>query len=110
MIKNSILCCRLYSDEAAIRRVFQRAVQISFEQPEIICDAFIKYERQYGNLETLDDAQIKVDVQLQKTKERRAKDSDRQNQNETTEKRHEKKGKDKYKFLPNDVSVSLSLL
>lgn len=107
MIKNSILCCRLYSDEAAIRRVFQRAVQISFEQPEFICDAFIKYERQYGNLETLDDAQIKVDVQLQKTRGRRAKDSDRQNQNETTEKRHEKKGKDKYKFLPDDVSVSL---
>ena len=106
MIKNSILCCRLYSDETAIRRVFQRAVQISFEQPEIICDAFIKYERQYGSLQTLDDAQIKVDVQIQKTKDRRVKELDRQNQNETSEKRQEKKGKDKYKFLPDDVSVS----
>lgn len=65
----------LFSDSLSIRRAFQRAVQISFEQPEILCEAFIKFERQYGLLAELDDAQLKVDIQLQRVKERREKEA-----------------------------------
>ena len=39
---------RLFTDVLTVRRVFQRAVQISMEQPEVICDAFMKFERHYG--------------------------------------------------------------
>lgn len=42
------LLYRLFGDVIAVRRVFQRCAQISFEFPEKICEAFIKFERQYG--------------------------------------------------------------
>ncbi|XP_057295311.1 squamous cell carcinoma antigen recognized by T-cells 3-like isoform X2 [Hydractinia symbiolongicarpus] len=65
----------LFSDVVTVRRVFQRAVQISFDQPESICEAFIKFERQYGTLEEVDDAQQKVDTQLERIKEKKKKDA-----------------------------------
>ncbi|XP_065663272.1 squamous cell carcinoma antigen recognized by T-cells 3 isoform X3 [Hydra vulgaris] len=65
----------LFTDPFSIRRVFQRAIQISFEQPEQILAAFIQFERRYGSLTELDDAQQKVDAQMFKIKEKKEKEA-----------------------------------
>eukprot|EP00111_Clytia_hemisphaerica_P004917 TCONS_00014140-protein len=65
----------LFTDTLAIRKVFQRCVQITLDSPEPICEEFIRFERRFGSLYEVDDAQQKVDVQLKKLKERREKEA-----------------------------------
>ena len=70
-----------FTDIATIRRAFQRAVQVAFENPTSIGEEYLKFERRNGSLSDVDAARQKINLQARKAKERKERDAAREAEN-----------------------------
>lgn len=67
---------RMYGDIEHCRAVLRRAVQLSAADDgaaELACEHYVRFERENGNLEELDEALKKVEARLAKVHKRKEK-------------------------------------
>ncbi|XP_074641538.1 spliceosome associated factor 3, U4/U6 recycling protein-like [Tubulanus polymorphus] len=82
---------RAYGDSKHIRKVFQRAINSANDWPELVCEAYINYEREEGTLENFDIASQKCEAQLARIADRRAVAAEKEAEFETQRKNQKKK-------------------
>ncbi|CAH1802142.1 unnamed protein product [Owenia fusiformis] len=82
---------RTFGDPKHCRKVLQRGINSANDFPDLVCEAYIKYEREEGTLEQFDLATQKCHAQLERIKERRLKAAEK----EELGKEHKKQPKQK---------------
>lgn len=65
---------RRANDTTGCRKLFQKAIQINSDNPELLCEAFQRFEREEGSLADLDNAVAKCSLQLKRVWERKTKE------------------------------------
>ncbi|KAL0979339.1 hypothetical protein UPYG_G00183830 [Umbra pygmaea] len=113
---------RSYGDALHCRKALHRAVQVTSDYPEHVCEVLLSFERVQGSLEDWDAAVLKTETRLNRVNEQRAKVAEKEahqarQEEEKTEqrrkakadKKHQKKGQkasrpgDKRKAEDEDV-------
>ncbi len=64
---------RSHGDTASCRKVLQRASNSASDDPEMVCEALLQFERESGDLESFEGALVRCEAQLDRVRARREK-------------------------------------
>ncbi|XP_008547895.1 squamous cell carcinoma antigen recognized by T-cells 3 [Microplitis demolitor] len=98
---------KCYGDTKHLRKLFAKALAAVKDWPEIICNAWVDFERDEGTLEQLEICEVKTKERLGKVKEQRAKEEEQKVISPKTQKPVKRKIEDgKWKNLNSSAKVA----
>lgn len=88
---------KIFGDKKHLRKAYQRAVEKTFDNPEIVIKSFIQFEREEGSLDAFDHAKKLCRIKMEKVRAAREKETVTKAEEEKVkqEKVDKKKEKDK---------------
>ncbi|XP_064398817.1 squamous cell carcinoma antigen recognized by T-cells 3-like isoform X3 [Halichondria panicea] len=98
---------RSHGDTASCRKVLQRASNSASDDPEMVCEALLQFERESGDLESFEGALVRCEAQLDRVRARREKAAEKDAFKKDDLKKHRKMDIGKGRVSSRDKGQSL---